>query len=140
MRGARPDPARVRPAVAAAGGVLLALVVGEGARLPMLASLLLALVAAAAGAYLFGAPRPVAIDAPPAAVPPAEAVPVATGVEDDAERRSLRHDLRGILSPAMLMADRLLMVTEDPLAQRAAGAMIDAIERAEKRLAGSAAP
>ena len=60
----------------------------------------------------------------PAAVP----VPV-----DDTVRR-LRHDLRGILSPALMTADRLLMTTEDPIAKRAAEAMIETVEAAERRL------
>ena len=46
----------------------------------------------------------------------------------------LRHDLRGILSPALLLADRL-QASSDPLAKRAADAMIGTIERAEKALA-----
>ena len=50
--------------------------------------------------------------------------------------RRLRHDLRGILSPALMTADRLLMSTEDPVAKRAAETMVETIERAEKRLAG----
>ncbi len=50
--------------------------------------------------------------------------------------RRLRHDLRGILSPALMTADRLLMTTQDPVAKRAAETMVETIERAEKRLAG----
>ena len=46
----------------------------------------------------------------------------------------LRHDLRGILSPALLLADRLL-TSQDPLAKRVAETMIITIERAEKALA-----
>ncbi len=46
----------------------------------------------------------------------------------------LRHDLRGILSPALLLADRLLM-SQDPLSKRTAETMILTIERAEKALA-----
>ena len=45
----------------------------------------------------------------------------------------LRHDLRGILSPAMLTADRLT-TSQDPLMRRAAEAMISTVERAEERL------
>lgn len=53
----------------------------------------------------------------------------------DLERQAsqLRHDLRGILSPAMLTADRLAM-SQDPIARRAAEAMISTVERAEERL------
>jgi hypothetical protein len=50
------------------------------------------------------------------------------------ELSHLRHDLRGILSPALLLADRLSM-SEDPLAKRTAEAMIRTVERAEKALA-----
>ena len=46
----------------------------------------------------------------------------------------LRHDLRGILSPALLLADRL-STSEDPLARRTAEAVILTIERAEQVLA-----
>ena len=46
----------------------------------------------------------------------------------------LRHDLRGILSPALLLADRLSM-SDDPLARRTAEAMILTVERAEQALA-----
>ena len=47
---------------------------------------------------------------------------------------TLRHDLRGILSPALLTADRLAM-SQDPVARRAGEAMISTVERAEARLA-----
>ena len=46
----------------------------------------------------------------------------------------LRHDLRGILSPTLLLADRLSM-SDDPIAQRTAAAIISTIERAEAALA-----
>ena len=49
----------------------------------------------------------------------------------------LRHDLRGILSPALLLADRLSM-SDDPLARRTAEAMILTVERAEQALARKA--
>lgn len=50
------------------------------------------------------------------------------------ELSRLRHDLRGILSPALLLADRLSM-SEDPMAKRTAEAMIRTVERAEEALA-----
>ena len=50
--------------------------------------------------------------------------------------RRLRHDLRGILSPALMTADRLLMSPQDPMAKRAAETLVETIERAETRLAG----
>ena len=45
----------------------------------------------------------------------------------------LRHDLRGILSPALLLADRL-SASQDPMAKRTAEAMISTIERAEQAI------
>ncbi len=51
----------------------------------------------------------------------------------------LRHDLRGILSPAMLTADRLAG-SQDPVARRAGEAMISTVERAEERLRQEQAP
>lgn len=101
-------------------GVLL--LSGLGAGLCVVVAAVLAGVTAALASEPVerAAPAPVAV-APPA--PPAE----------DAMRK-LRHDLRGILSPALMTADRLLMTTQDPVAKRAAEAMIETIERAEKRL------
>ncbi len=54
--------------------------------------------------------------------------------EHERELSRLRHDLRGILSPALLLADRLSM-SEDPVASRTAEAIIQTIERAEAALA-----
>ena len=54
--------------------------------------------------------------------------------EHERKLSHLRHDLRGILSPALLLADRLSM-SEDPMAKRTAEAMIRTIERAEQALA-----
>ncbi len=45
----------------------------------------------------------------------------------------MRHDLRGILSPALLTADRLTM-SQDPVARRAGEAMVATVDRAEERL------
>lgn len=45
----------------------------------------------------------------------------------------MRHDLRGILSPALLTADRLAM-SQDPASRRAGEVMIMTVERAEQRL------
>lgn len=54
--------------------------------------------------------------------------------EQQRELSRLRHDLRGILSPALLLADRLSS-SEDPMAKRTAEAMIRTVERAEQALA-----
>ena len=55
-------------------------------------------------------------------------------LDHDQDMSRLRHDLRGILSPALLLADRL-STSDDPLARRTAEAMIVTIERAEQVLA-----
>ena len=68
-----------------------------------------------------------------AALPPPLPAAVEPAPVDETVRR-LRHDLRGILSPALMTADRLLMTTEDPIAKRAAEAMIETVEAAERRL------
>jgi hypothetical protein len=47
---------------------------------------------------------------------------------------SLRHDLRGILSPALLTADRLLE-NENPAMRRVAEVVIRTVDRATNRLA-----
>ncbi|TLU73852.1 ATP-binding protein [Lichenicoccus roseus] len=54
-------------------------------------------------------------------------------VQRDATMSKLRHDLRGILSPAMLMADRL-SGSVDPIARRTAETLIKTIERADAAL------
>ncbi len=46
---------------------------------------------------------------------------------------SLRHDIRGMLSPALLVADRLL-AHSDPAVVRAGQTVVKAINRAEQRL------
>ncbi len=51
----------------------------------------------------------------------------------EARTSSLRHDLRGILSPAYLVAERLLNHA-DPAAKRAGEIMIKTVERASERL------
>ena len=48
----------------------------------------------------------------------------------------LRHDLRGVLSPALMMSDRLLNHA-DPAVQRAGTAVVRSIERATSLLATS---
>ena len=48
----------------------------------------------------------------------------------------LRHDLRGVLSPALMMSDRLLK-HPDPAVQRAGTAVVRSIERATALLATS---
>jgi hypothetical protein len=52
----------------------------------------------------------------------------------EAKTSSLRHDLRGILSPALLTAERLLG-HDDPGIRRAGEMMVKTVERATDRLA-----
>ncbi len=52
--------------------------------------------------------------------------------KDQASR--LRHDLRGILSPLLLVADRLA-ASEDPAARKASDVMLRTVDRATARLA-----
>ncbi len=68
--------------------------------------------------------------------------------EVEARAASLRHDLRGVLSPALMVTDRLLG-NPDPAVQRAGQAVIRSVERAtaiiqaskaETAEAGQAAP
>jgi len=53
--------------------------------------------------------------------------------ELEASTSSLRHDLLGILSPALLVADRLLM-HDDPRVVKAAEKVVTMVKRAEARL------
>jgi hypothetical protein len=54
--------------------------------------------------------------------------------EMSAQASALRHDLRGILSPALLSADRLAN-SQDPASRKAADIVIRSVERATARLA-----
>ncbi len=68
-----------------------------------------------------------------ASVPEAESQTVARLHRLEATTSSLRHDLRGILSPAYLTAERLLNHA-DPVAKRAGEMMMKTIEKASERL------
>jgi type II secretory pathway component PulJ len=54
--------------------------------------------------------------------------------ELEAQMATLRHDLNGILSPALLSADRLLD-SQDPVARRAGEVMVRTVERTTARMA-----
>jgi hypothetical protein len=56
-----------------------------------------------------------------------------------AQASALRHDLRGILSPALLSADRLAN-SQDPASRKAADIVIRSVERATARLADKSQP
>jgi hypothetical protein len=51
----------------------------------------------------------------------------------EASTSSLRHDLRGILAPALLVADRLL-AHADPVVVRVGETVVKTVRRAEARL------
>jgi signal transduction histidine kinase len=113
-------------------GLTLALV---GLGLPFL---LAALVAAwAAGLVQYAALRTASPAAPaPDALPPPDAALVQRLEEYRRHTAALRHDLRGVLSPALMMSDRLLGHA-DPAVQRAGNAVVRSIDRATALLAES---
>lgn len=95
-----------------------------------------ALAGGAMGWVIARALAPVVIAAVPVVTP---AEPEEPSVKPDpaiegAAITALRHDLRGILSPAMLIADRLAS-HEDPSVQRAGTVITRTVERAAARLA-----
>ncbi len=59
--------------------------------------------------------------------------------ELEATTSVLRHDLRGILAPALLVVDRLL-AHSDPKVAKAGETVLKAITRAEERLIAMRAP
>ena len=107
---------------------------------------MLQLVVAALAGAAFGALVAAAVlRARPGAVPARTSVqgqPAADEAELAELRRqlsTLRHDLRGILSPALLVSDRLLG-NEDAAVRRAGEVMIRTVERVTERLAEARAP
>ena len=56
--------------------------------------------------------------------------------ELEAATSSLRHDLRGMLAPALLVTDRLL-AHPDPKVVKAGETVVKAVRRAEERLSAS---
>lgn len=59
--------------------------------------------------------------------------------ELEASSSALRHDLRGVLSPALMMADRLVN-NPDPAVRRAGNAVVRSVDRATALLTASKAP
>ena len=87
-------------------------------------------VSACAGLLLYGVmPRP---------GPTAQSYAVLKARVDatEAQAASLRHDLRGTLSPALIVSDRLA-VSADPAVRKAGEAVIRSIERASALIAAS---
>ena len=122
--------------------VLLALVAVGGAALGGGACWALGLAFPAVGAWLClgGAALLAAAAGTPVlhrqlqAMAQAAANAAAAGEAAQAEaQRRLRHDLRGVLSPALLTADRLL-THADPAVKRAGDIMASAVERAAELL------
>jgi len=121
------------PSAGIAGLVLLSSIAVAWVHAPPAFVLLVpALIALVGGVVLTRTVRPV--------VSPTEAGALARAAIAEARVQKLvsaaaemRHDLRGILSPAMLTADRLAS-SQDPIARRSGEAMISTIERADERL------
>lgn len=114
-----------------ATGVALALV---GLGLPFL--LAAVLPAASAGLVVYAALRAQVPDPAPGRLPDQSAVQ-ALRQEIEAHRAAtaaMRHDLRGTLSPALMISDRLLNHA-DPAVQRAGQTVVRSIERATAALA-----
>jgi hypothetical protein len=114
---------------AAAFGASSAVLALMGLGIPFILAALLAAICA--GLLIYGVGR----------LTPAE--PAAAHASADLETRirqleetssHLRHDLRGVLSPALMMADRLLK-NEDPAIRRAGEAVVRSVERATTLLA-----
>ena len=59
--------------------------------------------------------------------------------ELEATTSSIRHDIRGILAPALLVADRLLAHT-DPRVVKAGETVVKSVRRAEERLKETRSP
>ena len=116
----------------AACGLSLALL---GLGLPYIACAALAAVCAGLMLYAAGRWQTVRVTAtvPPVAPPPVSepALDVATARIEvlEHELSALRHELRGALSPALMVSDRLLR-SEDPLIRRAGDAVVRSVQRA----------
>lgn len=110
-------------------GATLALI-GTGVPLP---------VAAVVAAALAGLVQWMALRAQPPVEPPERAEAAGLRNRLEAYQRhtaALRHDLRGVLSPALMMSDRLINHA-DPTVQRAGTAVVRSINRATGLLTGS---
>ena len=90
--------------------------------------------AIAAGLVLYAAMAQLARAAPRQT--PAEAALLQQIEEYRAATAVLRHDLRGVLSPALMMSDRLVNHA-DPAVQRAGQAVVRSVERATTLLASN---
>lgn len=122
----------------ACGGLALAAALGSlllaGAGAPF-ALAVLAPAAAAGGLMFLVARRSHAASRNDAAV---QMLQTQVG-ELEAAASALRHDLRGVLSPALMMADRLVN-NPDPAVRRAGDAVVRSVDRATALLTASKAP
>ena len=120
----------VLAALLAFGATGMALAVA-GLGMPFIASA--ALAAIAAGVVMYGALRQVP--------PPDRSAEQSMADQIETfrtESSALRHDMRGVLSPALMMSDRLLK-HPDAAVQRAGQAVVRSIERATALLASNKA-
>src|SRR4051812_2852980 len=106
-----------------AAGAVLALM---GAGVPFL--LAAAIAAVCAGLLIYGLGRTLAKPDPDPALSTALDLETRVHLLEESSAH-LRHDLRGVLSPALMMADRLLR-NEDPAIRRAGQAVVRSVERA----------
>lgn len=121
------------PSVGIAGLVLLSsLALAWLHAPPVLVLVVPALTALLGGIVLTRATRPVVSQTEAEALERA-AIAEARILKLVSAAAEMRHDLRGILSPAMLTADRLAL-SQDPVSRRTGEAMISTIERADERL------
>jgi signal transduction histidine kinase len=121
---------------AAAFGAACAVLALMGMGVPFLLAALLAagcagLLVYAAGRWV-GQARPTGPPAPPTVLPGPDLEERIRQLEESSAH--LRHDLRGVLSPALMMADRLLK-SDDPAIRRAGNAVVRSVERATTLLA-----
>lgn len=119
-------------AILSFGGTGAALAL-TGLGLPFL--LAAALGSAAVGLVLYPALRQQAPPAPATGPEPDQLSQVQAELQAYRDATAgMRHDLRGVLSPALMMSDRLLKHA-DPAVQRAGQAVVRSIERATDLLA-----
>src|SRR4051794_29290754 len=115
---------------AAAFGASSAVLALMGLGIPFIVAALLAAICA--GLLIYGAGRLT----PASPIAPHASADLETRIRQLEETSShLRHDLRGVLSPALMMADRLLK-HEDPAIRRAGPAGVRAVQRATGPPAG----
>ena len=117
-------------ALVAAGGALML----ASAGMPTVVALLTP--AALAGGLMFAA-----VSRWQATLQPAAEVQALQNQVTDLEAAAsmLRHDLRGVLSPALMVADRLVN-NPDPAVRRAGDAVVRSVDRATALLTASNAP